>query len=148
VLTENGELLKINFNGQIVAREQYYDDAGGGYFTFCTDRSGSGRWIVTRQVNNVLTGSGINGKWLFRISLADDSPHLVQFFGFGAGADVVAVTNTKTGACKLYLTNGDVLTREPIPTRLPVSVRLNEQKQILQVFVGNQNKLQAWEVAL
>jgi hypothetical protein len=148
VLTENGDLLKINFNGQIIAREQYYDDAGGGQFTFCTDRSGSGRWIVTRQVNNLLIGSGIGGKVLFRIPLADDSNHLVQFFGFGAGADVVAVTNTKMGTCQLYLTNGDLLTREPIPTRLPVSIRLNEQKQILQVFAANQNKLQAWEVAL
>lgn len=148
VLTESGDLLKINFNGQIVAREQYYDDTGGGQFTFCTDRSGSGRWIITRQVNDFLTGSGVDGKMLFRIRLADDSSHLVQFFGFGAGADVVAVTNTKTGACKLYLTNGDILTHEPIATRLPVAIRLNEQKQTLQVFAANQNKLQAWEVAL
>jgi hypothetical protein len=148
VLTKTGDLLKINFKGQILSREQYYEDNGGGQFTFCIDPSSSNRWIITRQVNNILTGSGINGKLLFRISLADDSYHLVQFFGFGAGADVVAITNTESGTCKLYLTNGDTLTREPIPTRLPVAVRLDEQRQVLQVFAGHQNKLQAWEVAL
>lgn len=148
VLTESGELLRINFNGQIVAREQYYDDAGGGFFTFCTDQSGGGRWIVARQVNNQLVCTGMNGKPLFRTALTDESRHWVQFFGFGAGADVVAVTNTKTGLCRLYLTNGDLLTREPIATRQPVAIRLNEPKRTLQVFVAHQNRLQAWEVAL
>ncbi|WP_448519405.1 DUF3352 domain-containing protein [Rhodoflexus sp.] len=148
ILTESGELLRINFEGQVAGREQCYDDAGGGYFSFCTDQSGSGRWIVARQLQNRLICTDMNGKVLFRQTLNDDSRHWVQFFGFGAGADVVAVTNAKTELCRLYLTNGDLLTKEPIPSRQPVAVRLNEQKRTVLVFAGHQNKLQAWEVAL
>lgn len=148
VLTENGELMKINFQGRILAREPHYDDAGGGQFSLCKDALGSNRCIVARQVNNRLTISDINGKVLFQTLLTDETPHQVQFFGFGAGSDVVAITNPKSEQCRLYLVNGDLLTATPLPTRLPVWVRLNEPKRTLQVFTTRQNKLQAWEVAL
>ncbi|MCS7017790.1 MAG: hypothetical protein RMJ87_07845 [Cytophagales bacterium] len=147
VLTQSGDLFKIDFQGRILAREQYYNDAAGGYFSLCTDPN-SNRWVVARQVNNQLTVSDATGKNLCQLLLPDSSPYNVQFFGFGAGADLIAVINPKTEQCYLYLANGNLLTARPLPTKLPVAIRLNEQQQTLQVFTAHQNKLQAWEIAL
>lgn len=148
VLTKDGDLIRINFNGQIIQRRQYYEDAKGGLFTFCIDQNGGNRWIVTRQVRNQLTGMDMNGKAIFQIALPDEHACIVQFFALGAGADLVAVTHLESATCRLYLSNGYLLTPQPIPTQQPVAIYFNEASNALHVYAAPEGKLQAWQLTL
>ncbi len=120
VVTNDGEILRINLRGETTERRQLNRTAGGNRFRLCAE-PGNRDWVVARLDNSKIGLLDKNGKLLFEADSHPAGEQYVQYYNFGSGLQVVAITQAATKQTFVYNLNGQLVGGEPFGNRLPIA---------------------------
>ncbi len=120
VVTSDGEILRINLRGETTERRQLNRTAGGNRFRLCAE-PGNRDWMVARLDNSKIGLLDKNGKLLFEADSHPAGEQYVQYYNFGSGLQVVAITQVATKQTSVYNLNGQLVGGEPFGNRLPIA---------------------------
>ncbi|MCR5886413.1 hypothetical protein LRS06_01215 [Hymenobacter sp. J193] len=116
VVTQRGERVQFNLSGNILSRGRLSTWSQGATFRIIPDQLQRG-WVVARQeANGLLTVFDAAGRRLLerRFLTSDEKP--VQFFDYGPGRRIVALTDLGPQQVYLYDAKGELLTGQPFPS--------------------------------
>lgn len=120
LLTNSGEILRINLRGEIAERRQLNRTAGGNRFVLCAEPQ-KRDWLVARLDNSKIGLLDKNGSLLFETDSNPAGGQYVQYYNFGSGLRVVAVTLATANQTYVYGINGQLMGGGPFANRLPVA---------------------------
>jgi hypothetical protein len=143
LLSQRGDLIKVNFNGQVVEREPFGPD---GYFQLCPDQVGQRGWVIARQQGERLTIFNQQGQPLFNHPWPDAALKNVQYFNFGTNLALVAVTDPTSKTVRLFYPNGDEATPKPLPNQQPVAIIYNDMAEEFEIYTTSGLELQKWKL--
>lgn len=120
ILTELGLMKKISLAGEEVSRIQLLRNDRNTQFQFCIDQWGK-TFSIARIEPEKLTIFDQSYKAIFTVATKGPDM-LVQYFHFGAGNRIFAITDQKNGELYLYDENGQQLNPEALPNQAPVDI--------------------------
>ena len=139
VVTNDGEMLRINLRGEIAERRQFNRTAGGNRFRLCAE-PGNRDWVVARLDNSKTGLLDKNGNLLFEADSNPAGEQYVQYYNFGSGLQLVAITQAADKQTRVYNLNGQLVGSEPFGNRLPIAAVYVDayQKLLLHYASGRQ----------
>ncbi len=123
MLTDGGELVKVNLQGKLLVREQIGVRLPSASYSLCADRWRPDAWLVARQDNRQISFYDQQARLMFEHYYPSRNQKTVQFFDFGPLRSIIAVTDAATGQCYLHLPNGQLLDQGPLEFSGEVIVR-------------------------
>ncbi|WKN29796.1 DUF3352 domain-containing protein [Porifericola rhodea] len=143
-VSQEGEIISFNLQGNITKREQLYRPTPQTRFKISADALGK-TFIIVRQDEQLFGILDRTGKLLFEknymSSAAMDSDMLqVQYYDFGAGNEVFAVTDKVQEFTYLFTRQGMLIKDRPIESRFPVGILYYDNDNRFQVFRNFENE--------
>ncbi len=137
-ITAQGEVVAFNLLGNIVKREQLYRPSAESRFSICIDALGK-TYVIVRQDEDKLGILDRKGVLLFEKSyispLALTSDMLeVQYYDFGAGHDVFAITDKIQEFTYLFNGSGNLVKDRPIESKYGVGILYFEDEEVYRVY--------------
>lgn len=121
VITENGEIIEVNFKGELVRREQLYKPVANTAFEIIKNVSGN-TYLILRKTENNYELLDKNGLRLFSKDYISKSPNSVQYYQLGGGNEFIAFVDSGGAYLYLYDRNGLLITGRPLTASKPISV--------------------------
>ena len=140
IVTENGEIVNFNLNGLIIFRDQLIKPSREAKFWLVKERQGKGYVIVIQELNKV-TVLDKNGNRIFNDNYFSHDQFSVQYYDFGTGEEVYAITDAIQGFTYLYNGLGNLVNSEPLSSSFPVAIIYSSTLSKFRVYHGHQNKL-------
>jgi len=140
IVTENGEIVNFNLNGLIIFRDQLVKPSREAKFRLVKERQGKGYVIVIQELNKV-TVLDKNGNRIFNDNYFSNDQFSVQYYDFGTGEEVYAITDAVQGFTYLYNGLGNLVNSEPLSSSFPVAIIYSSTLSKFRVYHGHQNKL-------
>ncbi|MCP4457069.1 MAG: DUF3352 domain-containing protein [Cytophagales bacterium] len=140
-LTEDGELVRINFSGNIEHREQLFKPNANTTFRLIPDVL-ENTFIIVRKSDNlweVLDGGGAK---LFEKTYLKDANRIVQYYRFGGGRALTLVTDPVEGFLTIYEMDGKIMTQEPLQSSNPVSILYSENGNSYTLYMGRDSVIE------
>lgn len=134
VLTKAGELIEINFKGELIKREQLYKPGANTDFSILGDVTGSA-YLITRNTEGSFEVLEPIGTSLFQKSFLSKAPIYTQYYQLGGGTEFIIFIDS--GGSYLYLYNkaGTLLTGRPLAADKPVAIMQYENEfQVYRVL--------------
>jgi len=132
-LTDNGEITTFNLQGELVSQRQLYRPDKTTLFKSVIEASGKD-WIVARQDNKKLSLLDKEGKTLFEKEYSSPKNTLVQLYDFGAGLEIIAITEPVEKQTFLYDVTGRLITEQAIKNSMPISMLYQENQHKLLIY--------------
>ncbi|MEQ9443498.1 MAG: hypothetical protein RIG62_30950 [Cyclobacteriaceae bacterium] len=144
-ITDIGELLSVNLEGNFLMREQLFRASPASQFLLSPDRLGK-TFILARQDNQRLSILDARGKVLFEQSyftpgaLSRDELS-VQYYDFGAENQVVAITDKIQEFTYLFDETGKLQNDRPIESTNEIGLLYSETNEQYRVYRVYENEL-------
>ncbi len=132
-ITTQGELIEINLEGNIINRDQLIKSSQETTFQLITDR-GEKSFIIVRKEGNTIEILDPTGNPLFSKNYLSQGELLIQYYQFGAGKDLIILTDTAFETLYIYDRSGNLVTGNPIQSSNEVSIVYSSSKKELQVY--------------
>jgi hypothetical protein len=100
-ISKEGLLYTINLEGKIIRREQAYRPSPEATFRICADATARS-YIIARQNKEKVSVLDTKFKVLFERNMGTAAEMPVQYYNFGAGNEIIAVTDLKKGQTHLF----------------------------------------------
>ncbi|MGI4831904.1 MAG: hypothetical protein ACRYFK_00400 [Janthinobacterium lividum] len=114
LVNQHGELLTLTLSGDVTARRRLATWSRTASFRLVPEASRrAGSFIITRQDGGQLTAFSAAGELLLSRQLLTSGEKPVQWFDFGAGHQVLALTEPLPGQVTLYTGQGHPLAGSP-----------------------------------
>jgi hypothetical protein len=138
LLTESGEITVINLKGEVISKEQLYRPSTETTFRLCIDGLGK-TYVIARQDFNKLSILNRKGALVFEKNYisqgALQSGQLnVQYYDFGAGNEIYAVTDKVQEFTYLYNGAGELYNNRPIESGFEIGLIYYEQENTYRVY--------------
>lgn len=127
-VTPGGEVVQVNFNGELTYRNQLEKDDKDTRFALVNDQK-SDRYIITSHSYSKLTVYDESYQLLFKKDIVSDKLD-IQYFSFGGDKSIVAVLDKDQEFLYLYSLSGELLNAMPI----------SSSQQIRLIYAGSQNE--------
>ncbi|WPP52606.1 hypothetical protein [Catalinimonas niigatensis] len=143
-VTAQGEIISFNLMGNIAKREQIYRPSPATRFQLCIDALGK-TFVIVRQDEQLFGVLDRDGQLLFEknymspAALASDMLE-VQYYDFGAGNEIFAVTDEVQEFTYLFTAQGTLIKDRPIESRFPVGILFYDNENRFQVFRNFENE--------
>jgi len=119
-ITNNGEVIHSNFNGEISYRNQLIKEDRESEFAVVPDQSNNDFVLVSKQYNQVnVLDRNENLLFSTRVSQAN---LIYQYFDFGSDRQIFAITDQVQEFCYLYDLGGNLITTMPLESSGPIQV--------------------------
>ncbi|PKV66466.1 PQQ-like beta-propeller repeat protein [Pontibacter ramchanderi] len=141
VVTRYGEVVEFNLQGQVVKREQLPRPSKSAMFDLLPDASGRS-FIIVRQDQGKVTAFDQDLKELFEKRYVTSAPKTVQYFNFGGGNQVYAITETGPQKTYLYGPDARLIGGRSLESNQAVSIHYNEVGNNYSVYKVFRNELQ------
>ncbi len=143
-VTTTGEIVAFNLEGNITRREQVYRPSSETHFRLCLDALGK-TFTIARQDEQLFGILDYRARLLFEkdfISPAALAGGMleVQYYNFGAGNEIFAVTDQVQEFTYLFNSQGTLIKDRPIESRFPVGILFYENENRFQVFRNFENE--------
>lgn len=143
-ITRRGELLSFNLLGSLLKREQIYRPSSETVFRLVPDVLGK-TFVIARQDEKLFGLLDRNGKLLFEknyISPAALSAGQlqVQYYDFGAGNELVALTDQVQEFTYLFDTDGLLIKDRPVESRFPVGILYYDEEDRFELLRNFENE--------
>ena len=143
-VSTQGEIVAFNLEGSITRREQVYRPSSETRFQLCLDALGK-TYTIVRQDEQMFGVIDYRARLLFEkdfISPAALSKGKleVQYYNFGAGNEIFAVTDQVQEFTYLFNSQGTLIKDRPIESRFPVGILFYENENRFQVFRNFENE--------
>ena len=139
-VTENGEIVNLNLNGLVIFRDQLIKPSREAQFRLVKEKQGKGYVIVIQELYKV-TVLDKNGNRIFNDHYFSNDQFSVQYYNFGTGEEVYAITDAIQGFTYLYNSLGNLVNSEPLSSSFPVAIVYSSTLSKFRVYHGHQNKM-------
>jgi hypothetical protein len=136
VMTAGGVVTTFNLLGDIVKRDQVLKTSRYSRFELISEASDRS-YALVRQDQGKLTIFGPDLKPLMETSFITSSAKKVQFFQFGTGRKLFAVTEPVLKKTSLFSASGKLLGKKPFENRHPLRILSNEARRTYQFELIN-----------
>lgn len=126
-ISKNGEIIKVNFNGEIIYRNQLIKEDRESEFFLVPDQGGIDFLFVSRQFNEIVFRNSSEEE-LFSVNSSSDS-FIFQYFDFGAARKLIAVTDKVQEFTYLYGLEGNLLTVLPLESSGPLQITYDQKQR-------------------
>jgi hypothetical protein len=144
-ITEEGQLVTINSNGQIAKRTQLYRPIRRGSFRLFPDEEQT-NWLLLLATDTEVAILDQQGQRRFEVHALQPGRNDVRYHRLGAGVELVSVKSG--GFTTLYDLNGRIVGDRPIPSNFPVTLQFDERTNELSILSGSQRVVQLFSVRL
>jgi hypothetical protein len=141
VVSRYGEVVEFNLQGQVVNREQLPRPSKSAMFDLVPDAGGRS-YIIVRQDQGKVTAFDQDLKELFEKRYVTSAPKTVQYFNFGGGNQVYAITETGPQKTYLYGPDARLIGGRSLESSQPVTIHYNEVGNNYSVYKVFRNELQ------
>ncbi|WP_299985207.1 hypothetical protein [uncultured Pontibacter sp.] len=141
VVTRYGEVVEFNLQGQVVKREQLPRPSKSAMFDLVPDASGRS-YIIVRQDQGKVAAFDQDLEELFEKRYVTSTPKIVQYFNFGGGNQVYAITETGPQKTYLYGPDARLIGGRSLESNQAVSIHYNEVGNNYSVYKVFRNELQ------
>lgn len=133
VVTRYGEVVVFNLQGQVLKRDQLPRPSKSAMFDLVPDATGKS-FIIVRQDQGKVAAFDQDLELLFEKRYVTSAPKIVQFFNFGGGNQVYAIT--ETGPQKTYLYDADarLIGGRSLESSQSVTIHYNEVANNYSVY--------------
>ncbi|MGB3852679.1 MAG: hypothetical protein WA958_22130 [Tunicatimonas sp.] len=144
LVADGGELITVNLQGGIAERTQLYRPSADARFTLCEDALGK-TFVLLRQDARSLGVLNQQGVLLFEKDFfspgALASERLVaQYYDFGAGHQVYALTDQVQGFTYLFDEQGQLVNERPIESDFAVGLIRSEGSPAYRLYRNFENE--------
>ena len=148
VVNQHGERVSFNLSGDVVARRRLATWSRDSRFRLIADQDQTG-YVVSREDGGQLTLFGADGKTLLRQSFLTTAPRSVQFFDFGPGRRVYALTETGPGKAYLYDSRFRLIGGKPFDSTTPrIDLTYDPVTSTFHLFRVNGNELRRTDIVV
>ena len=148
VLSRAGEIIRLNLKGQVLQRQELDFTDRTDFFSMAIDEAEGDNWVAVRQDQDGSVGVfGSDGKKWFEKNFSDNSPKIVQYFSFGANAEIICLTDQKSRKTFLYYPDGESVYQGFFDSDHAVSVLYNESQEEFLLYSSFANKVKLTRVA-
>ncbi|WP_345245498.1 hypothetical protein [Nibrella saemangeumensis] len=145
LITEQGELLRLNDKGLIASRSQLYRPVRSGSFRLCPDGTQTG-YILLRTSDTEVAVLDQQGQQRFEIRGLKPGLNPIHYHHLGAGVDLISVKSGRFTT--LYTLDGDVVGDRAIPSDFPVALQFNAVTNQLYVVSGTDKTVQLFSIRM
>jgi len=141
ILTDEGELIRLNFGGQIVFREQLFKPTADSSFELVPDVMNN-TFVIVRNSEvlwEVLDATGVK---LFEKSYIKNEERIIQFYRFGGGKSLILLTDPEENFLTIYNLEGKVLTQKPLQSSTKVSVLFSENDGRYTLYLAHDSLIE------
>ncbi len=143
-LTESGEITTFHLEGGVVSKEQLYRPSTEATFRLCIDELGK-TYVIARQDFTKLSILNREGTLVFEknyISQGALGSGLlgVQYYDFGAGNEIYAVTDKVQEFTYLYNAAGELYNNRPIESGFEIGLLYFEQDNKFRIYRNYENE--------
>ena len=138
-ITEDGELIKFNLNGIVLSREQLYKPSRFTRFKLVLDER-QNTFIIARQELGRLSLLDRNGNEILEKDYITSDELAVQYFNYGAGKEIFAVTDKVQEFTYLYQKDGTLINGRPLESSFPIHLQYIENENTFQVHANYNDK--------
>jgi hypothetical protein len=132
-ITEEGELLQFNLQGNITKREQLIKPSRDSKFYLINDHEGR-TYTIVRQDFNQLSFLDKDANLLFQANLVAGGKLSFQYYYFAPGQEVFVVNDPVQEFSYLYSSNGKLIKERPLESSHNVLVHYISQNGTYRVF--------------
>lgn len=127
IMLETGELVTINFLGELIHREQIYKPGVETEFTILPDVSEE-TYLLLRHTGNLYEVLDQNGNVLFEKEYFSRQPLSIQYYQLGAGKEYIIFVDYAGAYLYIYDLSGNLMTGSPLAASQPVSMMQFDNK--------------------
>lgn len=125
-ISSNGEIVRINFNGEVIYRNQLVKNDRDNEFLVIPSQDESDYVLISRQFNQVAVLDPTESV-LFE-TRASAEGLIYQYFNFGTNRKILAITDLTQNFCYLYDFQGNLLTTMPLESSGPIQISHQSSK--------------------
>jgi hypothetical protein len=139
LVNENGEVFKINLNGNIIEKSQLYRPETESKFKIIPDALNN-TYVICRQDFNKVSILDQKGDPIFERELLFTQDLEVQFYNFSTGNEIYIFTDPQQGFTYIFDGNGNMVNMQPVESGFKVGLIYSEvtNKYNLYSCYGNQ----------
>lgn len=127
VLTNDGELVEIAFNGELIQRQQLYKPDTNTEFDLLRDVTGDS-YLILRKTGNRYEILNEQGEALFQKDYFSKSPLITQYYQLGGGVEFIVMIDTGGSFLYIYDQNGNLISGRPLTASCPISIMQYENE--------------------
>lgn len=139
LVNENGEIFRINLNGEIVEKSQLYRPEKESRFDIIPDAMNN-TFVICRQDFNNIAVLDQKGNTIFERELLFTEDLDVQFYHFGAGNEVYVFTDAQQGFTYLLDGNGNLINMQPVESGFKVGLLYSEASNKYNLYTCFRNQ--------
>jgi len=134
IVSDEGEIIKFNLEGNIVSRQQLYKPARDTKFWMVKENLGRSFVIVRQDLNRLAIVDADDKVMMEKDNLSAEDIR-VQYYDFGADKELIIVINAEPGEALIYDGTGN-LKSVGIKSNFPVSVLYYESKEMFNIYTA------------
>ncbi len=134
-ITEEGEIIQINLQGNITKREQLIKPSRDSKYYLVNDEGGR-TFSIVRQDFNQLSFLDQDGNLRFQTNLVAGGKLSFQYYYFAPGQEVFVVNDPVQEFSFLYSSEGRLIKERPLESSKQVSVQYFPQSGSYQIFTS------------
>ncbi len=120
-LTESGQYVSVNLNGDVLKKEQLYKPSKECKFWLVNDALDKTFLLVKQEYNN-LSFMDTKGELLFEKNIIGSDELIVQYYYFSADRQLIIINDQEQEFTYIYNQDGELINLEPIESGFPVGV--------------------------
>ncbi|NVJ87649.1 MAG: hypothetical protein HWE15_15205 [Algoriphagus sp.] len=136
-VTKDGQVIQVNFDGEIINRNQLVKEDRDSEFFLVPDQKNQSFLIVSKTFNQLKVFSSKEEE-LFN-SRVSEGKLIYQYFDFGGNRQIFALVDQEQNFAFLYDLNGNLLTNLPLDSsgRIQISFDQRNNQYLIRSIVGN-----------
>ena len=138
--SESGEVVGLDFNGEVKLRNQLFRPDANSIFELVPDRLGSG-FVVARNDKSKVVFFNEEEQQVFETPLNPDHDYELSFYNFRNNKAVYLLRNLSQNWVQVMDFQGKSLTPSPIPTIAPIGIIYYQNRAEYEVFVNFANEM-------
>jgi len=140
LLTEEGEMIVLDFSGQIVDRNQITKIGAETQFELVPDILGQ-TYLVVRSVPGRWEVLNPDGELLFEKNYLGGKSQILQYYRFSAEYAIMVVTNPEAGFTNIFNLEGQLKVRNAIKSNRRVAVVFSSTNRTYQFYLVHGNEV-------
>ncbi len=141
VISTDGELMEINLEGKVIKQDQLIKTSVDAVFGLIPDIN-ENSFIIVRKEKNSYAVFDETGTLLFQKNHSLGETILIQYYQFGAGKDLIILTDKQNKLLYVYDKSGRLITDDSLNSEHEVSLIYSSKKTEFQIFTSSDAHLE------
>ena len=139
-MSKGGEIIKFNLEGKILSRKQLDKPSREASFRLCEDVLGK-TFVIARQEVNRISILDRGGELIFEKDYIAPEEMKVQYYHFGSGKEIFAITDQTQEFTYLYDRAGQLVNYRPLESGYEIGLLYSEDKNQFRVYKSYGNEV-------